>query len=68
MTLFMGEDWQTQMQRHLPGSVAQMQRDAATWFASACSTPRPYGTIMRWRWTKAASASAIAAAWLMARE
>jgi pimeloyl-ACP methyl ester carboxylesterase len=32
MTLVMGEDWQTQMQRHLPGSVAQMERDAATFF------------------------------------
>jgi pimeloyl-ACP methyl ester carboxylesterase len=32
MTLVMGEDWQSQMHRLLPGSVAQMEHDATTFF------------------------------------
>jgi pimeloyl-ACP methyl ester carboxylesterase len=32
MTLLMGQYWRSEMQRNLPGSVTQMERDAATFF------------------------------------
>jgi pimeloyl-ACP methyl ester carboxylesterase len=32
MTLRMGQHWRSEMQRNLPGSVTQMERDAATFF------------------------------------
>jgi pimeloyl-ACP methyl ester carboxylesterase len=32
MTLLMGQHWRSEMQRNLPGSVTQMERDAATFF------------------------------------
>ena len=32
MTLLMGQHWRSEMQGNLPGSVSQMERDAATFF------------------------------------
>ncbi|MGH9893639.1 MAG: alpha/beta fold hydrolase, partial [bacterium] len=34
LTRLMGTDWRVELEEHLPGSVQQVERDAATFFAS----------------------------------
>lgn len=34
LTRLMGPDWRAELERHLPGAVQQVERDAATFFAS----------------------------------